>query len=274
MEDEEPPSWLHGPVKTDPEIPVPEDLDAPQPGPTAPTVAEPVDSLADTLPSVSHPDVAAPPAAQREPETAVPARPPAHPSPVPRQRSNPLASPTAAAKMAEAGSSSSVLERYLALSDRDHYAFLGLEEDATQEAIAEALRKGEEELKSARDRAPDAIRPQLAALLGRLGRALTALGSLEARVSYDAKRGNYKGVARSLAAGLSLARLEKLHAEWAARYPEKLARAIELLAAASHTAQAGERQRAGELLEQALAVDPLNPGLQRRWMSFRARSRF
>ncbi|HEY3449408.1 MAG TPA: protein kinase [Myxococcales bacterium] len=303
--DEEPPSWMHGPIKTDPELPRLELIAPPMnlpkaappanppkpPAPAAtlnvvnpmldpprsslhapPSIAEQMASLSDSLPSIAKPNFQPAMSPQAEVSSRVPVPPHAGPAgPVPRQRTSPLASKTAAAKMAEAGTPSVVMERYLTLSDRDHYAFLSLDEDSSHQAISEAFRKVEEELKSARDRAPASIRPQLVALLGRLGRAHTALVGLEARVSYDAKRGNYKGIAKSLAAGLSPDRLEKLHGEWAARFPDQRARAIEMLAAAGRMAQGGDRQRAGEMLEQALAIDPLNPDLQRRYAALKAR---
>jgi serine/threonine-protein kinase len=128
----------------------------------------------------------------------------------------------------------------------------------------------EEALGNARGRATASQFAQFTALLGRLGRARTQLADPEARAAYDAGAGNYQGVARCLAAGLPAAALERLHADWAARFPDRAARAIELLAAAGRLAHDGDRQRAGELLEQALAIDPLNPDLQRRFAALRA----
>jgi len=108
------------------------------------------------------------------------------------------------------------------------------------------------------------MRPQFAALIARLGRAQRALVDVEARAAYDAKLGNYQGIARCLQAGLSMERLDRIHAEWVARSPDRPVRAAEYLAAAERHAKAGDLEKAREALEHALEIDPLSPDLQRR----------
>jgi len=158
-----------------------------------------------------------------------------------------------------------VLEHYLERSDRDHYAFLELEEDAEAAAIRLAWSQIEAELLDARSRATAVQKAPFTALLGRLGRARAALDDLEGRALYDSRRGNFRGVACSLGAGLPAEKLEKLHVDYAARFPDRLAQAETLSREATSKLEAGQSKAARDLLVKALNLDPLSPVLHRRW---------
>jgi len=155
-----------------------------------------------------------------------------------------------------------VVEKYRERSDRDHYAFLGIAEDAESELIRLACVRVEEDLIEAKSGPPN-LHGQVSALLARLGRARNALEDPEARAMHDAKMGNFKGVARSLAAGLTLNKLERMRKEFAGRFADRIERAKAFAKTAKALLDKGDKERASEALLQALSLDPLSPKLQR-----------
>ncbi len=158
-----------------------------------------------------------------------------------------------------------LLERYLELSDRDHYAFLSIGEDVDPAEIKTAARRVEKELLALRDKVWPGQRSQVVALLGRLERARQVLEDLEARAAYDARRGNFHGVARCMAAGLSPKRVDKLRRDYIRRAPELVDRARRLAKEATALMEAGDKGRAVEILAQALVLDPLSRELHQRF---------
>jgi serine/threonine-protein kinase len=157
-----------------------------------------------------------------------------------------------------------IVEQYLERSDRDHYAFLGISDDAEAAVVRMACRRTEDELLEARAKAAAPLKAQVTALLGRLGRARGTLDDLETRAAYDARNGNYKGVASCLAAGLPAARLEKLRQDYAARFAERLARAAGLAVGAQALLDAKDIPGARDAFAHALSLDPLSADLHRR----------
>ncbi len=169
---------------------------------------------------------------------------------------------TAADRSASPGAG--MLARFLELSERDHYSFLSMPEDADSEQVKVACGRVEKELLVLRDQVLPAQRPQVVALLGRLERARRVLDDLEARAAYDARRGNHRGVARCMAAGLAPARVDKLRQDYIRRSPELVDRARKLAQEAQDNAEKGGVERAALVISQALALDPLSRELQRR----------
>jgi serine/threonine protein kinase len=157
-----------------------------------------------------------------------------------------------------------LLARFLELSERDHYAFLSIPEDADAGAVRDACGRVEKELLALRDQVWPAQRPQVVALLGRLERARRVLDELEARAAYDARRGNHRGVACCMAAGFPPARVDKLRQDYIRRSPELVDRARKLAHEAREHADRGEVERAAQRYSQALALDPLSRELHRR----------
>lgn len=159
---------------------------------------------------------------------------------------------------------SRLLARFLELSERDHYSFLSIPEDADSDQVKDGCARVEQELLALRDQVWPAQRPQVVALLGRLERARRVLDDLEARAAYDARRGNHRGVARCMAAGLAPARVDKLRQDYIRRSPELVDRARKLAQEAQEHAENGGVERAALVFSQALALDPLSRELQRR----------
>jgi eukaryotic-like serine/threonine-protein kinase len=189
-----------------------------------------------------------------------------NPSPAPSVPA-PTPTPVPAAAPARRGprrpdTPAQLLERYRDRSDRDHYAFLGIDDDAQVELIRLACERAEEDLIEAKG-GPPSIHGQVAALLARLGRARKVLEDLEARAAYDARMSNYKGVAQALADGLSLNKLEKLRKEFNSRFPDRIDRAKVFAKTAKAHLDKRDKVRAREALLQALSLDPLSPKLQK-----------
>jgi serine/threonine protein kinase len=157
-----------------------------------------------------------------------------------------------------------LLARFLELSERDHYSFLSIPEDAEAEVIRDACGRIEKELLALRDLVWPAQRPQVVALLGRLERARRVLDDLEARAAYDARRGNHRGVACCMAAGFPPTRVDKLRQDYIRRSPELVDRARRLAHEAQEHADKGEVEHAARAYSQALALDPLSRELHRR----------
>jgi hypothetical protein len=247
------------PEKAAPVAPVPPPKKTPAPRPLVEASKPEVEdkaSRSDQKPEATKPTPAEPPAPASGTSTvAVPESWPAPPAifhrrePMPGEPQPPL----------------KILERYLSLSDRDHYAFLSVAEDAEPEVISVACAMVEQELVDARKRASVTQRSRFLALLARLGRARQTLDDLESRAAYDARMGNFRGVARSIAAGLSAGNLDKLRQEYAARFPERVARADEYFKTAQEHVKAGASDKALEALKLGLALDPLVGPMQRQF---------
>ncbi|HET7825720.1 MAG TPA: protein kinase, partial [Anaeromyxobacter sp.] len=151
-----------------------------------------------------------------------------------------------------------------------HYALLGLEPDAEFSDIRRAIRGVREELESLRARPLAPGHPGRAtALLGRVDAAQDALGTPAARLAYDARRGNARGVARCLAAGVPAALVEARRRELLAARPERAREAQQLLARAEVARKLGNASAATQAYEAALAADPLDPALHEAYAAFR-----
>jgi serine/threonine-protein kinase len=141
----------------------------------------------------------------------------------------------------------------------DHYAFLGLPPDAEFAEVRRAARAIREDLETFRARPLDADQPRRAsALLARLEAAQGALGAPASRLAYDAQRGNARGVARCVAAGLPDALVAARREALLRAHPERKAEAERQLARAEVARKLGNAQAAAAAYEAALAADPLD----------------
>jgi serine/threonine-protein kinase len=253
--------WLEPPGADAPTVPR---ISVAEVAPSAPPVAGPLPESPTKVELSPAPPAPIEPAPGRldmptEPGISPNAAPPPAPRPAGRRRqADRLGAERGAAPQAR------LLESYLELSDRDHYAFLSIAEDVEPAAIKTATRRVEKELATLRDKVWPAQRSQVVALLGRLERARQVLEDLEARAAYDARRGNFHGVARCMAAGLSAKKVDKLRRDYIRRAPELVDRARKLAKEAQALVEAGSRQSAIEALVQALALDPLSRELHQR----------
>jgi eukaryotic-like serine/threonine-protein kinase len=253
----EPGSWMLEPTDTPPPKPP-----TPKPQPRAPAPARTPKPVAAALPAPPEEvdvdcDFDAGPSPSEPAIERVYTPSPSAPAPTPAKR-GPRRPDTPA----------QLVERYRDRSDRDHYAFLGIAEDSQAELIRLACERAEEDLIEAKG-GPPSLHGQVTALLARLGRARKALEDPEARATYDAKMSNFKGVARALADGLSLNKLEKLRKEFNHRFPDRIERAKAFAKTAKAFLDQRDKERAREALLQALSLDPLSPKLQKWYRDLR-----
>ncbi len=150
-----------------------------------------------------------------------------------------------------------------------HYALLGVAPDAEMAQLRAALERRAGELEAAGRGAGGEQRGRLEVLSQRLARARTELGDPAARARHDGFSGNYQGVARALFAGMLTGQLEALHAEYAARFPDKVQLASEVGRAAELCVQMHELPRALAMLEHALQNDPLERSLHDRFWALK-----
>jgi len=141
----------------------------------------------------------------------------------------------------------------------DHYAFLGLAPDAEFADVRRTARAIREELEALRARPLAADQPRRAtALLARLEAAHAALGAPPSRLAYDAERGNARGVARCVAAGVPAELVAARREALLRAHPERKAEAARQLARAEVARKLGNAQAAAAAYEAALAADPLD----------------
>ncbi len=140
-----------------------------------------------------------------------------------------------------------------------HYALLGLPEDtefAEVRRVARELRAALEAIR-ARPEGPDQ-HARATALLTRLDLAQQVLSTPAERLRYDAQRGNFRGVARCVAAGLPQAVIEARRQDYLAAHPEKGREATAHLARAQVARKLKNGPAALAAYEAALAADPLD----------------
>jgi serine/threonine-protein kinase len=149
----------------------------------------------------------------------------------------------------------------------DLYAFLALPPDTGCEELRLRSRRARHALERLRERPiSSTLRARVDTVLERIRKAGETLGHPQRRAAYDAERGNFHGVARCLAAGLTLTRLEELRHDFLARRPHTEQPVRRHLATAQAHEQAGQLAQAREAYERALLLDPLSLELHRRYL--------
>jgi eukaryotic-like serine/threonine-protein kinase len=139
------------------------------------------------------------------------------------------------------------------------YALLRLPPDAELSEIRHAVRGLREELEALRAHPLAPAHPARAlALLGRIDAAQAEIAAPAARLVFDARRGNWRGVRRCLAAGVPAALVEARRQELLAADPARAAEAQRQLARAQGARRLGNAAAAAAAWEAALAADPLD----------------
>ncbi len=157
------------------------------------------------------------------------------------------------------------LEKYRERVNGDHYELLGLQPDAETSVIRSRASEAETQLADLKRKSGKAEElAQLDAALKRVKAARDALSQPLSRARFDANRGNWRGVARLLAAGLTPSDLEGLRNEFLAERPSAAGSAHVKYLASKGYEQKGQLKDALEACENALQLDPLNQGLHQR----------
>ncbi|MFY1824622.1 protein kinase domain-containing protein [Myxococcus fulvus] len=162
------------------------------------------------------------------------------------------------------------LEAYRARLTGDHYAVLAVPPDLDMGSLRRCTREARGALESLRQRPLSPAQSLLLdSVLTRLHEAGEVLGTVTQRALYDAWRGNHRGVARCLEAGLTSEQLESLRREFLTRRPQSAGMARVHYLSGSALEREGQLARALETYERGLALDPLESSLHHRYRSVR-----
>ncbi len=154
----------------------------------------------------------------------------------------------------------------------DPYSLLSLPQHADFAEVLQRAAAAERRLEPFREKLlPEAQRKALESLCLQLEVARRTLGDPLARAGFDATRGNFRGVARCLAAGISQEMVERLRQAFLSARPEAEERARSLF-------DEGILLEAQRVLDialsryaEALTVDPLNASMHRYYQSLQQR---
>ncbi|MFL5359046.1 protein kinase domain-containing protein [Archangium sp.] len=161
-----------------------------------------------------------------------------------------------------------VLAPYRDRGTEDLYAFLALPPETGCEELRLRARRACSALERLRARPiSPPLRAKVETVLERMRKASETLGHPLRRATYDAERGNFHGVARCLAAGLTPTQLEELRRDFLARRPHTQGPLRVHLATAQAHQQAGLLGHAREAYERALILDPLSLELHRQYLT-------
>jgi hypothetical protein len=157
--------------------------------------------------------------------------------------------------------------------DAQPYALLGCAQDADFSEIRTRLRAARAELEPLRERplAPSQQR-ELERLLGRLQEAGEAISTPAHRADTDAELGNWRGVARCIAAGMTVTELETRRERFLKAHPGADTRAHVHRVAGKAWEGTSATPQAVEEYERGLKLDPLNLGLHQAYWALKRRA--
>ena len=150
------------------------------------------------------------------------------------------------------------------------YELLGAKLDAGVPEIRERARALRREIESLRARLPpEQQASRVPALLAQLDAAAALLGSPAERLMFDARRGNFHGVAHCVTAGTSPAVVEARRRTLLAQHPGKAEQAERHVARARVATKLGNATAAILEYEAALSADPLDLDIHQRYWNLK-----
>ena len=162
------------------------------------------------------------------------------------------------------------LEAWRRRSAGDAYAVLALAPDSDMGTVRLRTREAWRSLESLERKAlTPPQRAQVAALRIRVREAAEALGATAQRALYDAWRGNHRGVAKCLEAGLTAEQLEALRREFLARRPQAMGSARVHFQSGGALERDGRLSQALEQYERGLKLAPLEVDMLQRYRRLR-----
>jgi hypothetical protein len=143
-----------------------------------------------------------------------------------------------------------------------HYELLDARPDVGVPEVRERARGLSRQVEDMRVKLPpQAQGARVAALLERIERAAGVLGTPSERLVHDARRGNFRGVARCVVAGVPAALVESRRRAYLKEFPGKEAEGQRRLARSNVAGKMGNAEAALAELDAALTADPLNLAL-------------
>ncbi|AKQ68602.1 Serine/threonine kinase [Myxococcus hansupus] len=162
------------------------------------------------------------------------------------------------------------LEAWRRRSAGDAYAVLALALDSDMVTVRLRTREAWRSLESLeRKSLTPPQRAQVDALRIRVREAAEALGATVQRALYDAWRGNHRGVAKCLEAGLTAEQLESLRREFLARRPQAMGAARIHFQAGNALERDGQLSQALDQYERGLKLAPLEVDMLQRYRRLR-----
>jgi serine/threonine-protein kinase len=178
--------------------------------------------------------------------------------------------PSGLAKRPDDPAAEEVLRRYSAERANDAYAMLSISKAAPFDAIRDRVRDARRNLETLNER-PLSLGQQkaLADARARIEDVGKTLCEAEARLEYDAGRGNFEGVARCISAGISVAQLEAARIRFLKSHPGVEAKTPGNLLAAQTLEARQQMAQALDAYADTLRLDPLNLMAQQRYWAVR-----
>ena len=166
-----------------------------------------------------------------------------------------------------------LLAHYAKRINGDHYVVLGLTQDAEPSDVRVRARAARRELEALKEHklSPGQL-SQVEATLAKVTEALDTIGDLHKRVAYDGNRGNFRGIARCIAAGITVTELDQVRQTMLAAHRGADAKAQIQFATGNAFEAKGMLPLALEAYETALTADPLNIRFQQRYWGLKRRS--
>jgi serine/threonine-protein kinase len=143
-----------------------------------------------------------------------------------------------------------------------HYELLDVRPDIGVPEVRERARGLTRQVEDMRVKLPpQAQGARVEALLNRIEAAAGVLGTPSERLTHDARKGNFQGVARCVVAGVPAALVESRRRAYLKEFPGKEPEAQRRLARSNVALKMGNLEVALAELDAALRADPLNLGL-------------
>jgi serine/threonine protein kinase len=187
---------------------------------------------------------------------------------LPTQKASPAARSTDDDAAAEP-----LLDYYRKRMNGDHYVVLSMAPDSEIADLRARARDARRDLESLRlRRLSPRQEGQVLTALERLNAATEVLGTAQRRAEYDAHRGNFKGVARCISAGLTVSDLESLRGAYLSSHRGSDSRAqIHFSTGQAWETKEGHDEALAEY-ERALALDPLNLRFHQRYWALKRKA--
>jgi hypothetical protein len=164
------------------------------------------------------------------------------------------------------------LARYAPKAGQDWYALLGVKREADFDEIRQKAREAKRTLEALAERPlSEGQRTQLAATIKRIETARDAIGLPGHRAEYDAASGNFEGVWRCLAAGLSVTELELARGRFLASHAGAESHGNVSFVTGQAFEKAGAIKDALASYAQGLTADPLNLRLHKLYWALKQR---
>jgi serine/threonine protein kinase len=187
----------------------------------------------------------------------------------------PAMKPAAAAVRAEGDDRVAMvaLDKYAKRINGDHYVVLAVSPDAEFSEVKAHFREMKKELEELKARPLSAKQAeQIDTALLRVQQAADTIGVASKRIEFDANRANFRGVARCIAAGLTVSEIDAARRRFLDSHPGAETQAHVKFVTGNAYDNKGNSGLALENYESALHVDPLNLRIQQKYWALKRRA--